>query len=71
VGDDDPPDLTWSSLLGIGAVFAGVLVAGLALGWWIDGLLHTSPIFVLLGIALAVIGGICHTVVELRRYLKN
>jgi len=71
VGDDHPADLNWSSLLGIGAVAAGVLVAGLALGWWVDGLLHTSPIFVLVGIALGIAGSIWHTVVELRRYLKN
>jgi F0F1-type ATP synthase assembly protein I len=48
-----------------------VLVAGVALGWWVDGLLHTSPIFVLVGIALGIAGGIWHTVIALRRYLKN
>lgn len=71
VGDNDPPDLTWSSVLGIGAVIAAVLLAGIALGWWVDGRLHTSPIFVLVGIALGLAGGIGHTVVALRRYLKN
>jgi ATP synthase protein I len=71
VGDDHPADLQWSSVLGIGAVLAGVLVAGVALGWWVDGLLHTSPIFVLVGIALGIAGGIWHTVIALRRYLKN
>ncbi len=71
MGDEHPADLNWSSLLGIGAVVAGVLVAGLALGWWVDELLDTSPIFVLVGIALGVAGGIWHTVVRLRTYLKN
>jgi F0F1-type ATP synthase assembly protein I len=71
VGEDQPADLNWSSLLGIGAVVAGVLVAGLALGWWIDTLLDTSPIFVLVGIALGIAGGIWHTIVRLRKYLKN
>jgi F0F1-type ATP synthase assembly protein I len=71
VGDDRPADLNWSSLLGIGAVVAGVLVAGLAVGWWVDELLNTSPIFVLVGIALGIAGGIWHTVVRLRSYLKN
>ncbi|MCW2646358.1 MAG: putative F0F1-ATPase subunit Ca2+/Mg2+ transporter [Pseudonocardiales bacterium] len=71
MGDDHPADLQWSSVLGIGAVLAGVLVAGVALGWWVDGLLHTSPIFVLVGIALGIAGGIWHTVIALRRYLKN
>jgi F0F1-type ATP synthase assembly protein I len=71
VGDEHPAELNWSSLLGIGAVVAGVLVAGLAVGWWVDGLLDTSPIFVLVGIALGIAGGIWHTVVRLRSYLKN
>jgi F0F1-type ATP synthase assembly protein I len=71
VGDDDRPNLNWSSLLGIGGVAAGVLVAGVALGWWVDGLLHTTPIFVLVGVALGIAGGISHAVVQLRRYLKN
>jgi F0F1-type ATP synthase assembly protein I len=71
MGDDHPADLQWSSVLGIGAVLAGVLVAGIALGWWVDGLLHTSPIFVLVGIVLGIAGGIWHTVIALRRYLKN
>jgi ATP synthase protein I len=71
VGDDHPADLQWSGVLGIGAVLAGVLVAGVALGWWVDGLLHTSPIFVLVGIALGIAGGIWHTVIALRKYLKN
>jgi F0F1-type ATP synthase assembly protein I len=71
VGEDQPADLNWSSLLGIGGVVAGVLVAGLALGWWIDRLFDTSPIFVLVGIALGIAGGIWHTIVRLRRYLKN
>jgi F0F1-type ATP synthase assembly protein I len=71
MGDDDGPALNWSSLLGIGGVAAGVLVAGIALGWWVDGLLHTSPIFVLVGVALGIAGGISHTVVQFRRYLKS
>jgi F0F1-type ATP synthase assembly protein I len=71
MGDDDRPNLNWSGLLGIGGVAAGVLAAGIALGWWVDGLLHTSPIFVLVGVALGVAGAISHTVVQLRRYLKN
>jgi F0F1-type ATP synthase assembly protein I len=71
MGDEDRPALNWPSLLGIGAVAAGVLAVGIAVGWWVDGLLDTSPIFVLVGVALGVAGGITQTVVQLRRYLKN
>jgi len=71
MGDNRAADLNWSSMLGIGAVVAGVLVAGIALGWWVDGLLQTSPIFVLVGVALGIAGGIWHTVIALRKYLNN
>jgi len=71
MGDNRAADLNWSSMLGIGAVVAGVLVAGIALGWWVDGLLQTSPIFVLVGVALGIGGGIWHTVIALRKYLNN
>jgi Putative F0F1-ATPase subunit Ca2+/Mg2+ transporter len=65
----EPPG--WSTLVGIGTVSAATLAAGIALGWWLDGLLHTSPILVLLGIALGLVGGVCYTVVEFRQFLKN
>jgi F0F1-type ATP synthase assembly protein I len=52
-------------------VSAAALAVGIALGWWVDGLLDTFPIFVLVGIALGIAGGICHSVIEFRKYLKN
>ena len=61
----------WSTLLGIGTVFAVTLAAGIALGWWLDGLLHTSPILVLVGIAVGIVGGICYSVMQIRPFLKK
>jgi len=58
-------------LLSIGTVSAGTLAAGIALGWWLDGLLHTFPILVLVGIALGIAGGICFTIVQIRPFLKE
>jgi F0F1-type ATP synthase assembly protein I len=60
-----------SSLLNLGAVSAGSLGAGIALGWWLDELLHTSPIMVLVGIAVGLAGGISYTVVAVRSVLKR
>jgi F0F1-type ATP synthase assembly protein I len=61
----------WSTLLGIGTVCAVALAAGIALGWWLDGLLHTSPILVLVGIAVGIVGGICYSVVQIRPFLEK
>jgi F0F1-type ATP synthase assembly protein I len=61
----------WSTLLGIGSVSAATLAAGVLLGWWLDGLLGTSPILVCIGIALGLAGGVCYTVVQFRPFLKD
>jgi F0F1-type ATP synthase assembly protein I len=60
-----------SDLLGMGGVSAGVLGIGIAVGWWLDRLLHTSPVLVLVGIALGLAGGVCYIVVQIRTVLKE
>jgi F0F1-type ATP synthase assembly protein I len=61
----------WSTLLGIGSVSAGSMAAGFLLGWWLDGVLGTSPILVSIGLALGLVGGVCYTVVQFRLLLKD
>ena len=61
----------WSTLLGMGTVTAVVFAAGLALGWFADQLLHTFPIFALVGLTLGIAGGISYTVVQFRSFLKD
>lgn len=61
----------WSSLLTMGTVVAGLLVAGLALGWLADDLLQTFPIFALVGLVLGIAGACRYTYVEFRRFLKD
>jgi len=61
----------WSTLVGMGAVIAAELVAGLALGWLVDRLAGTSPVFLLVGVLLGIGAAIGYTVVEFRKYLKT
>jgi F0F1-type ATP synthase assembly protein I len=61
----------WSTLLGMGMVIAAQLAVGLVLGWLVDGLAGTTPIFLLVGLLLGIAGAISYTVVEFRKYLKN
>jgi F0F1-type ATP synthase assembly protein I len=68
---ESDPSIGWSTLLSMGAVIAAQLVAGLALGWLIDSLAGTTPIFLLIGVLLGVVGAVSYTVVEFRKYLKN
>ena len=61
----------WSTLLGIASAFAAIFAVGTVLGWWLDGMFGTSPILVLLGIALGLLGGVSYTVVQFRALLAT
>ncbi len=57
--------------MGMGVVIAAELLAGLALGWLIDRLAGTTPIFLLVGVLLGIVAAVSYTVVEFRKYLRN
>ena len=63
--------LGWPQLLGMGAVIAAQLVAGLALGWLVDSLADTKPVFLLIGVLLGITEAITYTVIEFRKYLNG
>lgn len=65
------PSLGWSELLGMGAVVAAELVVGLGLGWLVDSLAGTAPVFLLIGLLLGIAAAITYTVVEFRKFLKT
>ena len=60
-----------SDLLSLGIGIAAPLVAGLGLGWLIDALAGSFPIFVFIGLGLGIVGAIAYTVVEFRKYLST
>jgi F0F1-type ATP synthase assembly protein I len=62
--------LGWSELLGMG-ITAAVLVVGLGVGWLIDDLAGTTPIFIMIGLALGIVGAVAYVVVKFRSYLNN
>ena len=63
--------LGWSTLLGMGAVVAAELVAGLVLGWLVDRLAGTTPVFLLVGVLVGIVAAVSYTVVEFRKYLRS
>jgi F0F1-type ATP synthase assembly protein I len=63
--------LGWSNLLGMGAVVAVLLVGGVVVGWLLDGVWHTSPIMVIVGVFLGIAVGITYTIVQIRPFLKR
>jgi F0F1-type ATP synthase assembly protein I len=67
------PDRTlgWSELVGMGAVIAAQLVAGLALGWLVDSLADTGPVFLLVGLFLGIAAAVIYTIVAFRKFLHS
>lgn len=61
----------WSDLLGMGITCAGVLLAGIALGWLVDSLAATFPVFVFVGLVLGILGAATYFIVKFRSYLKS
>ena len=66
---DDAPG--WPALLGMGLVVALLFVAGLALGWFLDRVLHTSPILAIVGLALGLAAGVYYSIVQFRTFMKE
>lgn len=69
--DESEGSLGWSELLGMGAAVAAQLAVGLGLGWLVDSLADTGPVFLLIGLLLGIAAAITYTVVEFRKYLKS
>lgn len=61
----------WSTLLGMGVVVALLFAGGLALGWFLDSVLHTSPILAIVGLALGLAVGVWYSIVQFRSFLKE
>jgi F0F1-type ATP synthase assembly protein I len=71
VPDEPARTLGWSALVNMGLVIAAQLVVGFLLGWLVDSLVGTKPVFLLIGLLLGIAGAVSYTVVEFRQYLKR
>ena len=56
-------------LLGLGAVIAGAMIVPLVAGALIDGALRTGPIFLIVGLAVGIVGASATAYVRIKRYL--
>lgn len=63
------PELT--TLLGLGAATAAILVVGLGLGWLVDRFLGTLPAFTLVGLALGIVGAGAYIYTQFTKFLKE
>ena len=58
-------------LIGLGGLLAGAVVAGLVLGYLVDEVAGTAPVFVLVGIGLGILAGCVGFVVKVRAALRG
>ena len=65
----DGPDL--STLLGLGLATAAFLVVGLGLGWLVDEMLDSLPVFVFIGLALGIAGASVHGYGQFEKLMKD
>lgn len=61
----------WQELLGMGVAIAALIAVGTGLGWVVDVLVNTVPIFLMVGLALGIVGAAVYTVSQFRKYLKS
>lgn len=61
------PDL--STLLGLGISIAAFLVVGLGLGWLVDEILGTLPVFLMVGLALGIAGASGYVYVQFKKFM--
>ena len=63
------PELT--TLLGLGAATAAILVLGLGLGWLVDRVVNTFPAFIMVGLALGIVGAGVYIYTKFKTFLKE
>ncbi len=64
-----PAGPSGAELAGLGAMAAGAVIVPLVAGLLLDSALHTGPIFLLVGLALGVVGAVASVYVRFKRYL--
>jgi F0F1-type ATP synthase assembly protein I len=69
---NNPRDgIGWGELATAGVTVAIAIAAGVVLGWLVDRLLGTLPIFLFLGLLLGVAGAVWYLVLKFRTYLTK
>lgn len=69
--NDRRDSLGWGDLATAGLTVAITIAAGVVVGWLVDGLLGTLPIFLFLGLLLGVAGAVWFVVLKFRTYLTK
>jgi F0F1-type ATP synthase assembly protein I len=69
--DRAKPTLDVWTLLGIGTYNVACLLLGMGVGWFIDSLMDTFPVFLLVGLAGGIALGVAGTWRQMRPFLRE
>jgi F0F1-type ATP synthase assembly protein I len=69
VNQRNDPELT--TLLGLGAATAAIIVLGLGLGWLVDRVVNTFPAFIMIGLALGIVAAGVYIYTKFKTFLKE
>jgi len=61
----------WTTLVNIGLTFTVAVLLGFFAGRWVDGKLHTQPLFILIGVFWGVGGSFWYLVRKVRELEKR
>ncbi len=73
----DPPNVLGTDglrirdLVGLGAFNVGCVVGGLALGWFVDDRVDSTPVFTLVGLAFGIALGVWGSWLRIRMFLRS
>lgn len=64
----DKPAPNIMAFAGLGLLNAICLLIGMGVGWGVDSVLQTTPLFIMIGLILGVVAGVFVTRAELKRW---
>jgi F0F1-type ATP synthase assembly protein I len=73
VADDDGagPTIDAWTLVGLGGLLVGCVVAGLVVGWLADEHWDSSPVGILIGLGIGIVTGVVGSCVQIAGYLRS
>jgi F0F1-type ATP synthase assembly protein I len=68
---EEPKGPELSTLLGLAIAIAAFLVVGIGLGWLVDRMLDSLPLFIFVGLGLGIVGACGYVYAQFKKFMKG